>query len=334
MLVTEHEKSKIVDLLQKAKTIISKKVEKVMGKKPKTGISNVTALQMVLESWNEQAASEDKEDRRLEERLIREQEQQVETLLKDGKTAPVTCPRIPTVEVEGDTSEPELGEDLEVARRTTPRHHQPPGRRRAGGALSPTRSLSPAEGVPCPFGHRPDTELYPARLRRPSSLYGAGAAAASSRPASRLLSVSPSLPGSGGCCLGLPGDMAPPRLGDGGGGEADEEDEEDEDKEVEEDDEEEWEYEYAEEPEVKSTRYTRPDSFTVPIGGMWRSAEDPLGGEVKWSTVEEDVRRVPIQRAPPDEDKNVGGSEGAGGDEEWQQLPVLQLTRHAPHPAH
>ena len=97
ILVNENEKNKIVDLLHKAKSIISKKVEKVMGKKPKTGISNVDALQTVLENWLDKTESEEREEDRLVEQLIQEQESQVETMLMDGKYAPVTYPTVPTI---------------------------------------------------------------------------------------------------------------------------------------------------------------------------------------------------------------------------------------------
>ena len=97
ILVNENEKNKIVDLLHKAKSIISKKVEKVMGKKPKTGISNVDALQTVLENWLDKTESEEREEDRLLEQLIQGQEDQVETMLLDGKPVPVTFPTVPTV---------------------------------------------------------------------------------------------------------------------------------------------------------------------------------------------------------------------------------------------
>ena len=293
ILVNEHEKNKIVDLLHKAKSIISKKVEKVMGKKPKSAITNVDALQTVLESWMDRAESEEREDSRLVERLIQEQGFQMESLLKDGKEAPVTFPTIPTVEVDATTPEHEgselaeyLGEDMEVARLTSPRLLQPPQRRTRGPSepFSPTRSLSPAEGVPCPFGNRPDSELYPPRLRRPSSLYGAGAAAASSRPPSRQVSASPSV-------------LALQELETEHYGWVDQGSKQEQETEagaLEETDE--WEYEEEVEAEVaeetytvekeKPIKYCRPDSFIVPIGGMWNPREDPLEGEVKWSTVE------------------------------------------------
>ena len=73
LLVNEVEKNKIVDMLHKAKSIISKKVEKVMGKKPKSGISNVDALQTVLNDWVDRVESQEREEEAEEEELIIEQ---------------------------------------------------------------------------------------------------------------------------------------------------------------------------------------------------------------------------------------------------------------------
>ena len=55
LLVSESDKTKIMDMLHKAKTVISRKVEKVMGKKPpKSEISNADALKTVLQNWVEE----------------------------------------------------------------------------------------------------------------------------------------------------------------------------------------------------------------------------------------------------------------------------------------
>ena len=330
ILVNENEKNKIVDLLHKAKSIISKKVEKVMGKKPKTGISNVDALQTVLENWLDKTESEEREEDRLVEQLIQEQECQVETMLMDGRLAPVTYPTVPTVSVcnpeELYSDSEELGEDMEVARLTSPILLQPPHRRARGPSetpFSPTRSLSPCDTVPRPFGYRPDSELYPPRLRRPSSLYGAGAAAASSRPPSRQVSVSPSVAAT-----------------------QDKEEEQQllsmqklninpEEEDVEEEDE--WEYEeettVPEEEEGKGViyaekrphKYTRPDSFIVPIGGVWNPRDDPMEAEVKWSTVEipEEPEVNPTSKTDAVED---GDGEGELACQRvWRRLPVQRL---------
>ena len=55
LLVSESDKTKIMDMLHKAKTVISRKVEKVMGKKPpQKDISNADALKTVLQNWVEE----------------------------------------------------------------------------------------------------------------------------------------------------------------------------------------------------------------------------------------------------------------------------------------
>jgi len=281
ILVNEHEKNKIVDLLHKAKTIISKKVEKVIGKKPKSSISNVDALQTVLESWMDREQEEEREDHRIVERLIKEQEQQVENLLLSGKNAPVSYRPVPSVEVEDDDpfdEDIEAESDLEVARLTSPRFLHPPiwKSSKISPITSPTRSLSPADCVPCPFGNRPDSELYPPKLRRPSSHYGAGAAAASSRPPSRQVSVSPSVHD-----FGLESDTEYNEL--------------QEIKEASHDgtltvEEDEWEYEAENEPPTprSTVRYCRPDSFVIPIGGVWNPREDIGENEIKWGKVDSD----------------------------------------------
>jgi len=291
ILVNEHEKNKIVDLLHKAKTIISKKVEKVIGKKPKSGISNVDALQTVLESWMDREQEEEREDHRTVERLIKEQEKQVEHLILSGQNVPVTYRPLPTVEVEDDEDETleedtEAESDLEVSRLTSPRLLQPPAWKSSKvppEVLSPTRSLSPVDHVPCPFGNRPDSELYPPRLRRPSSHYGAGAAAAFSRPPSRQVSVSPSV-------MDLGVEVEEEGEVDGRYSELHnklikfKEDPHEDTEAVEEEDE--WEYEAEAEDESPATRYTRPDSFVIPIGGCWNPKEDLGENEIKWGKLE------------------------------------------------
>ena len=205
IFVNESEKNKIVDLLHKAKSLISKKVEKVMGKKPnKASISNVDALQTVLESWMDREEEEEKEDDKLFQKLVKEQEKQVESMIQLGKHAPVQVPTLAVQEdddvseevEDDDTIEEEPEYDLEVSRLTYPRYLRPPEIRRSrhvSDQLNSARSLSPVDNVPCPFGNRPESELYPPKLRRPSAMYGAGALAATSRPPSRQVSISPSV---------------------------------------------------------------------------------------------------------------------------------------------
>ena len=340
ILVNENEKNKIVDLLHKAKSIISKKVEKVMGKKPKTGISNVDALQTVLENWLDKTESEEREEDLLVEQLIHEQESQVETMLMDGRYAPVTYPTVPTVSVcnpeELYADREELGEDMEVARLTSPVLLQPPPPRRARVSpsetpLSPTRSLSPCDTVPRPFGYRPDSELYPPRLRRPSSLYGAGAAAASSRPPSRQVSVSPSVVATQDREEQL---LSMPKLNIN----PEEQDGEEED---------EWEYEeettIPEEEEGKGVytekrpyKYTRPDSFIVPIGGVWNPRDDPMEAEVKWSTVEvlEETEPAEEKKLPADTgDETYGGGEGEAACQRVSRRLPVQPQETNTHPS-
>ena len=76
-------------------------------------------------------------------------------------------------------------------------------------------------------------------------------------------------------------------------------------------------------------KYARPDSFIVPIGGVWNPREDPMEAEVKWSTVE-----VPeeTEEVVPEESKISAGDETCGGGEgetacqrvQWRPLPLLQ----------
>ena len=281
IFVNESEKNKIVDLLHKAKSIISKKVEKVMGIKQKSGnISNADALQTVLETWMTREQEEEKEDNIMVEKLIKEQERQVESLIQSGnfKTVPtLEVQEDDEVEEDDDTIEEELDNDLEVSRLTVPRYLKPPVRKRIRSIsetspCSPSaRSLSPLENVPCPF-LRPESELYPPKLRRPSSMYGAGALAAYSRPPSRQVSVSPSVhPGD---ILGALLNTPIPDIDREEPGEVEEIEEEEE-----------------EDDEAPPIRYARPDSFMIPIGGVWRPGEDS-DSEVRWSKLptEEEYR--------------------------------------------
>ena len=265
IFVNESEKNKIVDLLHKAKSLISKKVEKVMGKKPnKASISNVDALQTVLESWMDREEEDEKEDDKLFQNLVKEQEKQVESMIQLGKQAPVQVPTL-AVQEEDDVSEEEEDDDtieeepeydLEVSRLTFPRYLRPPDIRRSrhvSDQVHSARSLSPVDNVPCPFGNRPESELYPPKLRRPSALYGAGALAASSRPPSRQVSVSPSVYQQDFETSTVASDI--------------------------------YDEEYEDDNET-SSRYARPASFTVPIGGVWRpGVDDPEDTDVRWGTI-------------------------------------------------
>ena len=271
LFVNETEKNKIVDLLHKAKTIISKKVEKVMGKKPKSSISNVDALQTVIETWIDREQEEEKEDEELVESFIKEQEKQAMSMMKAGASLPMQVPTLAVQEdydyvdndSDDDTVEEEPDNDLEVSRLTYPVFLRPPEKKRPSSFSEPRsacRSLSPLDNVPCPFGNRPESELYGPKLRRPTSHYGAGAAAASSRPPSRQVSVSPSVP--------MP-DMVTDNDTTEEFNEVEEMDEEDDDDDF-------------------PARFCRPDSFTIPIGGVWRPGDDLGETEVKWSKVAND----------------------------------------------
>ena len=88
LLVNEAEKNKIVDMLHRAKKVIGKKVEKVIGKKPKSNpteresksqslaISNAEALTTVLQNWVEVEEKKERKDDTEMERLIEEQKLQ------------------------------------------------------------------------------------------------------------------------------------------------------------------------------------------------------------------------------------------------------------------
>ena len=293
IFVNECEKNKIVDLIHKAKSMISKKVEKVMGKKPKSSISNVDVIHTVLESWMDQEQENEKEDDKLVETLIKEQEMQVEGLIKSGHQAPVSVPTLAVEEDEDidsddeDTIEEEPETDIEVKRLTQPMYLRPPDIRRSrtvSEQVNSVRSLSPVDNVPCPFGNRPESELYPPKLRRPSSMYGAGALAAFSRPPSRHVSISPSV---------QPSDILSALLNTQI---PDIDTEEQEEENGEEEDEEE------EEEEGPPIRYARPDSFLIPIGGVWKPGDD-ADAEPRWS-------KLPTEEEYRDERRREGTGEG------------------------
>jgi len=55
LFVNEADKNKILEMLSRAKSVISKKVEKVMGRKTgKSEISDTDALKTVLQNWVEE----------------------------------------------------------------------------------------------------------------------------------------------------------------------------------------------------------------------------------------------------------------------------------------
>ena len=203
LLVNEHDKTKIMDMLYKAKQVISRKVEKVIGRKPpKSEISNADALRTVLENWVEDAEQQEKDDDYEEKELIEAQEAQVASWKSQGYEAPVQIRPIPTTIVSPVPEEEDIEEsdedetennDIEVQEvlegQTSfllpPRAQKfklertsvtPP-------MMSPTRSLTPCENVPRPVFVARQEDFY--KLRRPSSHYDANAQAACSRPTSR-----------------------------------------------------------------------------------------------------------------------------------------------------
>ena len=275
MFVNENEKNKIVDMISKAKSLISRKVEKVIGRKPRAEVTNVEALQTVLETWvhdvEKAAAIEEEEERQ----LIEEQGNQVSDMRAKGKHPPVNYTPIPDVSVEDsdetDTiTECSLVSDMEVKRIGKERSVRSPSL--LYPRPSPTPSMTPTgDNVPSPWRHKTDNELYPPRLRRPSSHYGAEANAASSRPPSRQCSLSPSF-----CSSPVSFEQsevveeespleesdAPP----------DRNAEQPHDSGM-------TEEELRLQREVEDTfrqyiRYSRPDSYLVPIGGVWKPDQD------------------------------------------------------------
>ena len=244
LLVNEAEKNKIVDMLHRAKQVISKKVEKVMGKRPKStqannigntkgqtlSISNAEALTTVLQNWVEVEEKNEKKEENEMQLLIKEQKAQAYKMRQSGIEPPLTIitppqehsndipkqgyfrsPGIPTLSIGGGNSfgsfpspvpeetedeyneaddETDHDDDLEVQEIKEGDDNLlrlPYTRRfrlsRSITPQSPTRSLSPCDTVPR-FFSRPESELYPANLRRPSSHYDVNAQAASSRPLS------------------------------------------------------------------------------------------------------------------------------------------------------
>jgi len=307
LLVNETEKNVIVDMINRAKTIISRKVEKVIGKKPKAGVSNVETLQTVLESWIGREESREREEKAEEEQLIREQERQVVDMACRGLPLPVAF--APGHQDDENAASEEAASsniytDMEVSRIGWDRH--PPAATDDGRPLSPggttrlsaTPTLNAAENVPCPWGLRPDSELYPPRLRRPSSMYGAEAAAASSRPPSRLLLAAPSSrPHSRQLSTSpLPGSLATP---------VNEVASNDSTVVLNEEDEDQAEEEATVVDEVEEEErvpFCRPASFLIPIGGVWRPEDDAGENEIVWG--KEEKKESP----------------GAGGDGVWFSL--------------
>lgn len=208
--VNEHDKTKLVDILHKAKNVISKKVEKVMGRKvaakTTSSVSNAQALTSILETWVKQEEEEGRQDQSEMAELVQKQKQQVHEMHAKGLNPPVKFdPSIPTVvspvpeEDEENDAEDECSDDeaestlvssdmtIQEVKEDQDNFLKPPQRfqlsRSTTPVLVPSRSLSPADGVSRLFS-RCDADIYPPCLRRPSSHYDESAQAASSRPSS------------------------------------------------------------------------------------------------------------------------------------------------------
>ena len=292
LLVNESDKTKIMDMLHKAKTVISRKVEKVMGRKPqKSEISNADALKTVLQNWVEEEETKEIEDQDEQIELIKAQERQVAQMRHVGLTPPIVVSPVPeepedNVDNESDQEDHEedteetggADNDIEVQEvfegqtslllppKVTTKLKMPP--LSPVQPMSPTRSLTPCDSVPRPAFLRQGSELSDSyKLRRPSSHYDAGAQAASSRPASRQQdsSTNPN-----------PGYVSPPVFDYSAFARA---------KAFQETvAESRWEEEITEtDPDdgemndlFDLNKIQRPESMIIPIGGVWRPDDEPV----------------------------------------------------------
>lgn len=293
--VSESDKTKLVDMIHKAKNVISKKVEKVMGRKgggggssggttvkqpsPTQSTSNVSSapvLISILENWVSQEEEKGREDEAQVAELIESQMEQMERFKSEGMVDPPVR-YIPTVvspvpeEEEEEEEEMNKNEDdkekvkdisvQEVVEGETTYLRPPPVSSirftlspSSSGMLSPRRSLSPCENVPRPHfsAHlRKRQDDYP--LRRPSSHYDESCQAASSRPCSPRTTTESRPTSPDAVILHFPD---PPMK------------REDEYYDTEP-------YPASEVPDESSRPFLssmiqRPQSMTVPIGGVWR----------------------------------------------------------------
>ncbi len=274
LLVSESDKTKIMDMLIKAKSVISRKVEKVMGKKPsKAQISNADTLKTVLQNWVEEEESRELQESHEEDELIKAQEIQVDAMRTHGLSPPVQLRPIPTTmvspvpeddEVE-EILEEENNDDIEVQEvfegQTSlllpPKacnKYKLPSLTTATPPMSPARSLTPCDTVPRPAFLRQMSEAADYKLRRPSSHYDASAQAASSRPASRQSTcVSPPVFDYSAFARAKAfQDQANHSIMH-------------------------WEaMEEEEEVDDSGHRIQRPESMIIPIGGVWRPDDEPI----------------------------------------------------------
>ena len=289
LLVNENDKNKIMDMLQKAKQVISKKVEKVMGKKPqKSEISNADALKTVLQNWVDEAETEEKQEEFDEDELIQAQESQIAHLRSRGYDPPVHIRPIPTTAV---SPVPEVDEDehddievQEVLEGQTSFLLPPKAKFKLErtSSISPrpmSRSLTPCETVPRPAFLGLEN---PYKLRRPSSHYDANAQAAHSRPISRneVVASPPVFDYSAFARAKLYNDL---KVG-------------------------------AFTPEAEdlltfsreneSDKIQRPESMIIPIGGVWRPDDEPVD-----LFLEEDEDREFQAQEDAEEDTKESGNE-------------------------
>ena len=276
MLVTETEKNKIVDLIQKAKSIISRRVEKVIGKKPRAEISNEEALQTVLESWVGQEEEKEQENKAEEEKYIRDQHKQITEMRERGDFVPVNYMPCPEVSVE---EHEEIPTEEKMIKKNVSNAD--------GDDSTPTsipRSFTPTftsmENVRYSWSFLNENELYPPKLRRPSSLYGVEAATASSRLPSRQLSLSPScLQDHGDAFLSLSSteESVLPSTNQA---------------ELE---------ETAGDIVDEAPNIYRPASYIVPIGGVWNPDDKSAETESIWGEVGEEEKKSPINSEASDQ---------------------------------
>ena len=290
LLVNENDKNKIMDMLQKAKQVISKKVEKVMGKKPqKSEISNADALKTVLQNWVDEAETEEKQDFEDEDDLIQAQECQIAHLRSRGYDPPVHIRPIPTTAV---SPVPEVDEDehddievQEVLEGQTSFLLPPKAKFKLerASSISPrpmSRSLTPCESVPRP-AFLGTLDQY--KLRRPSSHYDANAQAAHSRPISRneVVASPPVFDYSAFARAKLYNDLKVGAFSP-----------EAEDL-----------LAFSRETEAK---IQRPESMIIPIGGVWRPDDEP---PVDLFLEEDEDREFQAQEDAEEDTKEPTGNE-------------------------
>ncbi len=218
--VNEGEKTRLVDMLHRAKAVISRKVEKVIGRKSAKAAASATTtaetLSSILENWVSQEEEKDRGEERELRELIESQCQQCEDMKAQGQEPPATMPvpntvvsPVPEEEEEEDTAVVAAVEDDIAVQEMLPGEDnllKPPKRFQLSRSASPKpelvssrRSLTPSDMVPRRHFFAAllrDAELYPPALRRPSAHYDEMAQAASSRPASPKLPTQQSRDGS------------------------------------------------------------------------------------------------------------------------------------------